>query len=126
MTKIRVVYRVPVRCVAELDAAEVEAAMRGGYDLDGLRPGDHPAADAADIARRLHLGYPVTGPWRRAGTVTRTQVYDDRSDFGRLAEAIEANPELLKLLFPFLPDDAGNNRADVDEVQDVRVFPAAG
>jgi hypothetical protein len=62
MAKIRVEYWVPVRCVTELDAAEVEAAMRSGYDLDGLRPGDHPAADAADIARRLRLGEPVTGP----------------------------------------------------------------
>ena|SRR5208282_6412118 len=79
---------------------------RGGYDLDGLRPADHPAADAADIARRLHLGYPVTGPWRMAGTVVRQQVYDDRSDYGRLAQAIEANSELLNLRFPFLPDDA--------------------
>jgi hypothetical protein len=39
MAKIRVEYWVPVRCVTELDAAEVEAAMRSGYDLDGLRPG---------------------------------------------------------------------------------------
>jgi hypothetical protein len=123
---IRVEYWVPVRCVTELDAAEVEAAMRSGYDLDGLRPGDHPAADAADIARRLHFGYPVTGPWRRAGTVVPDQVYDEDSDYGRLAQAIEANSELLNLRFPFLPDDAGRNRTDVDEVHDVRVFPAAG
>jgi hypothetical protein len=126
MAKIRIEYWVPVRCVTELDAAEVEAAMRSGYDLDGLRPGDHPAADAADIARRLRLSEPVTGPWRRAGTVVPEQVYDDRSDYGRLAQAIEANTELLDLPVPFLPDDAGNNRADIDEVHDVRVFPAAG
>jgi hypothetical protein len=125
MTKIRVEYRVPVRCVTELDAADVEAAMRGEYDLAGLRPADHPAADAADIARRLRLGEPVTGPWRTAGTVFPQQVYDDRSDYGRLAQAIEANSGLLSLRVPFLPDDAGNSRTDVDEVQDVRVFPAA-
>jgi hypothetical protein len=59
------------------------------------------------------------------GTVVPKQVYDDGSDYGRLAQAIEANSELLSLGAPFLPDDAGRNRADVDEVQDVRVFPAA-
>lgn len=126
MGKIRVEYWVPVRCVTELDAADVEAAMRSGYDLGGLRPGDHPAADAADIARRLRLGYPVTGPWHMVGTVFPKRDYDEDSDYGRLAQAIEANPELLNLAVPFLPDDAGTNRADVDEVHDVRVFPLAG
>lgn len=126
MAKIRIEYRVPVRCITELDVAEIEAAMRSRYDLEGLRPGDHPAADAANIARCLRFGVPITGPWRMAGTVFPTQVYDDRSDYGRLAQAIEANSELLNLRVPFLPDAAGENHADVDEVQDVRVFPAAG
>ena len=124
--KIRVEFWVPVRCVTELDPAEVEAAMRSGYDLDGLPPEAHPAADAADIARRLRLGEPVTGPWRMKGAVFPEPVFDDGSDYGRLAAAIEANPELLDLPVPFLPDDAGNNRVDADEVRDVRVFPAAG
>jgi hypothetical protein len=63
-----------------------------------------------------------------AGTVVPEQVYDDCSDYGRLARAIAANSELLHryLPVPFLPDDMGKNRADVDEVQDVRVFPVAG
>ena len=125
MAKILVEYWVPVRCVTELDAADVEAAIRSGYDLDGLRAGDHPAADSADIARRLRLGYPVTGPWHMVGTVFPKQVYDEHSDYGRLAQAIEANSELLNLRVPFLPDDAGRNRVDVDEVHDVRVFPPA-
>jgi hypothetical protein len=55
-----------VRLRCAVDAAKVEAAMRSASDLDGLRPGDHPAAHAADI--------PVTRPrefrrqwsdWRR-------------------------------------------------------------
>jgi hypothetical protein len=55
------------------------------------------------------------------------QVYDDCSDYGRLARAIAelgVNPPLLACPVP--PDDMGKNRADVDEVQDVRVFPVAG
>lgn len=127
MAKIRVEYRVPVRCVAELDTADVEAAMRSEYDLDGIPPENHPAADAAEIAWRLAHGVPVTGPWRTVGTVVPRQVYDEASDLGRLAETIEAHLEWFRLPVPFLPDDQGRNRADVDEVQDVRVYlPTAG
>ncbi len=57
------------RCVTELDLAGAEAAMHREYDLDGIMPEDHPAADAADIAWRLTHGVPVTGPWRKVGTV---------------------------------------------------------
>jgi hypothetical protein len=127
MTKIRVEYWVPVRCVTELDLADVEAAMHRENDLDGILPQDHPAADAADIAWRLTHGVPVTGPWRTVGRVAPKQVYDDASDLGRLAKTIEAHSGWFHLPVPFLPDDQGKNRADVDEVQDVRVYlPAAG
>jgi hypothetical protein len=124
MAKIRVEYRVPVRCVTELEAADVEAAMRSGYDLDGFRPENHPAAD---IARCLRFGVPVTGPWRMAGTVVRnrctTTVPITVGWRGRSHE-LGVNPPLLACPVP--PDDMGKNRADVDEVQDVRVFPVAG
>jgi hypothetical protein len=96
--KIRAEYRVPVKCVTELDPAGVEAAMHREYDLDGILPEDHPAAAAADIAWRLTHGVPVTGPWRTGGTVVPTQVYDGTSDLGRAGQDDRGPPGMVPYL----------------------------